>query len=136
MRMTIYLPDDLAAMVKEHDDLNVSAVCQEALRAELFRRQAMHAISNGMQRYIVYIAKTDSQAAFVGKEVNYDGHRLTAYITQRGRIALYDDDRQELEVFDTFADLVALEGIEETHPALVADVAEAVGEKYVRELDI
>jgi post-segregation antitoxin (ccd killing protein) len=38
MRVTIYLPDELAAEVKA-SELNVSAVCQEALREALVSRE-------------------------------------------------------------------------------------------------
>jgi hypothetical protein len=41
MKMTIYLPDDLAKQVKKHTDLNVSAVCQGALRRELTHRDEL-----------------------------------------------------------------------------------------------
>jgi predicted transcriptional regulator len=45
MRVDIYVPDDLAAQVDElrrRHDLNVSAVCQQALRHEVERRNADH----------------------------------------------------------------------------------------------
>jgi hypothetical protein len=37
MRMNIYVPDDLAEQVKQIGDINVSAVCQAALREEVAR---------------------------------------------------------------------------------------------------
>lgn len=43
--MTIYLPDDLAGDVTGHDNLNVSAVCQAALRAELDKRGQRHDVT-------------------------------------------------------------------------------------------
>jgi hypothetical protein len=74
--------------------------------------------------------------AFVGNAVHYAERHLTAYSTQRGRIALYDDDRQPLDVFDSFDAMLASEGMKDAYPALVADVAEVLGEKYLPELDI
>jgi len=34
-RVNVYIPDDLAEALAERDDLNVSAICQRALRAEV-----------------------------------------------------------------------------------------------------
>lgn len=143
MRMTIYVPDDLAAMVKEHDDLNVSAVCQEALRAELTRRQAQSELGDGMKRHEVYIERRGgvdldegAEVAFVGRELYFDGRDLTAYLTKRGRIAIHHDDEQSLYEFDSFADLVSDDVWELSHPALVSAVAQQLGEKHVIELDI
>jgi len=36
--MTVYLPDDLAAEIRELADANISSICQGALRAELDRK--------------------------------------------------------------------------------------------------
>jgi hypothetical protein len=41
MKMNIYLPDDLHERVKAVEDLNVSAICQAALEAELLRRSGL-----------------------------------------------------------------------------------------------
>jgi post-segregation antitoxin (ccd killing protein) len=143
MRMTIYVPDDLAAMVKEHDDLNISAVCQEALRVELSRREASAKLGEGMKRHVVYIERRGSvdldggiEVGFVGKEVDDDGRNRTAYITRRGRIAIYNHDEQSLYEFDSFADLVRDEVWELSYPVMVSSIAEALGEKHVIELDI
>ena len=71
MRITVYLPDDLAKRVKEHADLNVSAVCQDALRRELARRAELERLDEGMERVKVYIDRLESDAAFVGRELAY-----------------------------------------------------------------
>jgi hypothetical protein len=69
------------------------------------------------------------------------GRHCTAYLTKRHRIAIYHDDAQQLYQFDTFADLTApRSGWSETGDvetaALIAAVADALGEEHVTELDI
>src|SRR5438046_1398006 len=56
MKMTIYLPDALAAEVKAGlTDTNISAVCQAALRVELEREKAVEKIdADGYQRVVLY----------------------------------------------------------------------------------
>jgi hypothetical protein len=134
--MTIYVPDDLATMVKEHADLNVSAVCQEALRHELARREALAKLGEGMERHEFTIERRNGKVfdamldvAFVGKQVYADGE-VFAYVTKRGRIAIYDDRTQALDDYDEFAVMGP-----RNHQVLAA-VADALGEKYTLELDI
>ena len=81
--MTIYLPDDLAETVKEHDDLNVSAVCQDALRRELARREEIAKLDSGMERVVVYVEEPyESDVAFVGKLLHHsDREDSAAYLT-------------------------------------------------------
>ena len=134
--MTIYVPDDLATMVKEYADLNVSAVCQEALRVELNRREARAKLAEGMERHEFTIQRRGHEAldvpldvAFVGKQVYTDGE-VSAYVTKRGRIAIYDDRTQALDDYDDFALMVA------PNEEVLAAVAEALGEEYVLHLNI
>ncbi len=136
--MTIYVPEDLAELVKGYDDLNVSAVCQAALRQELARREELATLDKGMKRVEVFVDRLGSDVAFVGKEV-YRSNKLPeryAYITKRHRIAIYDPDAQELYQFDTFDELADDEAWKHNDGELVAAVAAAVGEKHVMELDI
>jgi hypothetical protein len=137
MRMTIYMPDDLAAMVKEHSDLNVSAVCQEALRRELARREEFAKLDKGMERVVVYDSGREAEVAFVGRELfhSYSLPEETAYLTKRHRIAVYSHSSQILFDFDSFEDLQADEGWKDSSE-LVAGVAQALGEDHVIELDI
>jgi hypothetical protein len=129
--MTIYLPDDLAAQVKEHPDLNASAVCQDALRHELARRAEVAKLTKGMERIVVQLES--GEAAFTGTSLPSDHSDMAVYLTKRQRIAVYDEDRQDLGQYDTFDEFAeAFDGL----PELVADVAAAVGENYVIELDI
>lgn len=129
--MTIYLPDDLAAQVKEHPDLNASAVCQDALRHELARRAEVAKLTKGMERIVVRIES--GEAAFTGTSLPSDHSDMAVYLTKRQRIAVYDEARQDLGQYDTFHEFAdAFDGL----PELVADVAAALGENYVIELDI
>jgi post-segregation antitoxin (ccd killing protein) len=138
MRMTVYLPDDLAKMVKEHTDLNVSAVCQEALRRELTRRAELAKLDEDMERVQVFDDWLGSDVAFVGKQLAYMDRpaELTAYLTRRHRIAIYNHEAQSLYQFDSFDELVADPAWRDGNPMLLAAVAAALGEEHVIELDI
>ena len=149
--MTIYLPDDLAEQVKKHDDLNVSAVCQDALRRELARREQLAGLEKGMERQIVRAYANTSQipgmeiplgnhreVAFIGKEIAGDitgRQRWRAYLTKRHQIAMWDEEDDGLMVFSSLEDL-QLSGWSDARPDVVAEVAEALGEDYTIELDI
>jgi hypothetical protein len=61
---------------------------------------------------------------------------LTAYLTRRHRIAIYNDAAQDLVQFDSFDDLAADQGRRDADPELVGAVAAALGEEFVIELDI
>jgi len=133
--MTIYLPDDLAETVKEHDDLNVSAVCQDALRRELARREEIAKLDSGMERVVVYVEEPyESDVAFVGKLLHHSYREdSAAYLTRRHHIAVYHERQQKLYQYDTFDDL--RDDVEDDSE-LLAGVAAALGEKHVVELDI
>lgn len=137
MRMNIYVPDDLGEKVKQHDDINVSAVCQEALRSALDNRAALAKLVEGMGRVTLYI-EDRGESAFVGKLVHSDDRgNVSIYITKKHRIAIYDESKQRLYEYDGFAEMEEewSRAIDVDHAALSA-VAEALGEKYVTELDI
>ena len=138
MKFTIYVPDDLAEMVREQADFNVSAVCQEALRRELARQEEFAQLDKGMKRVVVYDDQRGADVAFVGRELYWSGRipEETAYLTRRHRIAIYSHSSQTLYEFDSFEDLEADEGWRDGSPELVAAVAKALGEEHVIELDI
>lgn len=138
MKMTIYLPEDLAEMVKQYSDLNVSAVCQEALRGELARREEMAKLDKGMERQVVYLDRLGGEVAFTGKELYYSGRapEQWVYLTRRHRIAIYNGDAQALYEFDSFDDLASEPGWRDGEPELMVAVADALGEKHLVELDI
>ena len=56
-----------------------------------------------------------------------------AWLTPKGTIAVYDHREQELYTYDEYDAFADDEGVDER---LRADVADALGEKYVEELDI
>jgi hypothetical protein len=148
MKLTVYVPDDLADLMKDQDDLNVSAVCQAALRRELTQREELAKLDKGMKRVVVYLETLDGHecgrdVAFTGKELYYNNGRapeLTAYLTKGHRIAIHDNNAQDLCYFESFDDLASTEANEVWQfgegALLVAGVAEALGEKHVIELDI
>ena len=137
--MTIYLPNDLASRVKEHADLNVSAVCQLALGRELARREKLTNLDEGMERVQVFVEHLGNDVAFVGKELYSADHPwggLTAYLTRRHRIAIYNDATQNLTQYDSFDDFTADPDWLREDPELVGAVAAALGQEFVIELDI
>lgn len=137
--MTIYVPDDLAADVKtELGDSNVSAICQDALRAELDRVRARAKITEeGFARVEAYDSKRDREIAFQGREIGYASHwDQTAYLTPKGAIAVYSAERGELWTYTDYQEFLG-DPDEPNHPdEMIAQVADALGEKYVEELDI
>jgi post-segregation antitoxin (ccd killing protein) len=134
MKMTIYLPDDLAEKVKGHEDLNVSSICQAALRAELNHREALANLGDGMERVELYDEGHGRDVAFYGKSVAYEQHtEQEAYLTKRKRIAVVDPNHLGLHDFDTFEEFA--EEYSEM-PRFVSDVAAAIGKPHVTLLDI
>ncbi len=137
MKMTIYVPDDLAAEVKDKlGDTNVSAVCQAALRDELSRQKARAEVTEeGFKRVEVFL---DEQAggdylAFQGREIGYSEYKdQTAYLTPKGAIAVYASDDQRLHIYEGYNAFL------DSNPPneLAEGVAESLGEKYVKVLDI
>ena len=70
MKVTIYLPDALAAEVKAGlTDTNISAVCQAALRAELEREKAMDENDADGYRRLVLYDKAEHDIAFQGRKI-------------------------------------------------------------------
>lgn len=131
VRTTIHLPDDLAEQAKAAG-INVSGVCQDALRRELKMIETMQETSR------VRVVRDDRTVEFEGKEVAYDRHEeVTYYVTAKGAIAVYDHGDQKLQVYDDFEGLAetVADPREETSEALQM-VALAVGADYVEFLDI
>lgn len=148
--MTIYLPDELAEEVKAHNDLNVSAVCQEALRRELATRAALAVHDAEMKKIKISAEPADHSheardLVFTGKSVavlyGHGRHDDTvAYLTKGHRLLVEADGQYWIfDDFDDFANTWAEpggSGLEPANAAFVADVAEAIGEEHVLELDI
>jgi len=134
VRLTIYLPDALAAEVKAGlSETNISAVCQAALRAELEREKAMEKIdADGYKRVKLYDGKREHDIAFRGRKIG-SSQSADAWLTPKGTIAVYDRREQELYTYDEYGAFEDDEGID---ARLRAEVADALGAKYVEELDI
>jgi hypothetical protein len=135
MKMTIYVPDELAAEIKDKlGDANVSAICQDALRAEIARKEARAALGpKDFERIEVYDSEKGADVAFRGRKVGRDwDFEAVAYLTPKGAIAVYEEKPQTLYVYGDYRALAA----ENWSPGFIAQVAEATGEKYVEELDI
>ncbi len=151
MNVPIQLPDDLAETVKAQTDLDVSAVCEDALRRELSRRATLAQLDKDMERHVFRVSRKNSsipgmdlrdetsrEVAFIGKEIASLTWATTqpwiAYLTRKHQIALWDDDGG-LMVFSSFAELKS-SAWSDSRQGVVAEVAKALGEDYVTELDI
>ena len=140
VRLTIYLPDSLAAEVRAGlTETNISAVCQAALRVELERERAMEKIdAGGYQRVQLYDGKQEHDIAFRGRKIGSSA-KADAWLTPKGTIAVYDRREQELWTYDGYEAFEADYGpFSDDGPdnSLREQVAEALGAKYVEELDI
>lgn len=135
MKMTIYVPDGLAAEVKDRlGTANISAICQAALQNELERAKARAQVATEEFRRIeVFDGKHGHHVAFQGREIGCaDEKKLTAYLTSKGKIAVYSQEDEELLVFDDY-----MQFDERLWPVpLNMAVTLSLGEKYVEELDI
>jgi hypothetical protein len=132
--VTIHLPDAPAAEVNARPtDTNISAACQPALRAELEREKAMEKTdADGYQRVKFYDGKREHDIAFWGRKIG-SSQKADAWLTPKGTIAVYDHREQELYTYDEYGAFEDDEGIDD---GLRAEVADALGKKYVEELDI
>lgn len=130
--ITVYLPDELGKWAKE-SGLGLSRMLRDAVEDEKARREAYAKVAaEGFSRHEVYDSRRGRDVAFQGREIGYSEYReRTAYLTPKEAIAVYLADREELWVYDTFSEFA-----EGDPDDLVAQVAEALGEKYVEELDI
>jgi hypothetical protein len=79
------------------------------------------------------LASEDQTVALPSSASVGSSQKAGAWVTPKGTIAVYDHREQELyayDEYDAFADDEDVEG------RLRADVADALGEKYMEELDI
>jgi hypothetical protein len=107
--MTIYLPDELHERVKSDPKLNVSAVCQQALEAELAHRAHLARLGNDMERIIVDVESDVGDAgivkkAFTGRWLTED-HDYVAYLTRHERIVIVDP-YQRWRLYDSLDQLL------------------------------
>jgi post-segregation antitoxin (ccd killing protein) len=141
VKITIYVPDDLAEKVKDKlGDSNISAICQAALRDELRREKALAKITEeGFQRVEVYDRDRGRDVAFQGRSIarSHDADQK-AWLTAKGAIAVYDASDELLWDFANFDHLIDTLATMQTDFArdLILQIADALGEKYAEELDI
>lgn len=130
--MNIYLPDDLATDVKtELGEANISGIAQQALRAELARKQAV--AEGGFERVEATNHRGD-RVAFRGRFIVEDDHGVAAYMTPKAAIALIDHN-ERLHTYDDW-DSFAEDMADDSDQDFVQAVAEAMGQDYVPVLDI
>ena len=142
--MNIYVPDELAAEVKETlGDKNVSAICQDALRAELKRAQAeldraqarAKVTAEGFERVATYDPTRERDVAFQGRSIGTDPEDgVEAYLTPKGSIAVVDHNDDHLHgIYASFGRLATAGYAYD----FIAEVADSLGEEPpVQELDI
>lgn len=138
MKMSVYLPDHLHERVKAADGLNVSAVLQQALEAELERREHLDKLDEGMGEIELVVERVGNQSYDAARTVVFNATPVPtdvgeAYITEQGRIAVHDAPSAALWVYN---DLDELEADLEGNNELLVDVAEALGESRPIRLDI
>ena len=134
MNVTIYLPNEVGKWAKEQD-LPLSRMLREAVKSEKRRREAHASVAaEGFTRVEVYDNERERDVAFQGRRIgsSYD-FEADAYLSPKEAIAVYDAMEHTLYVYDTYAQLAEDKGVPQD---LVAEVAEALGERYVEELDI
>jgi post-segregation antitoxin (ccd killing protein) len=153
LRTSLYLPDDLAAKVRELD-ISISAVAQTALRDEVERLTTIQEIqAEGMENIMIGVGVDDEgQVGFIGRWLVHpdpaeswstrsssdSGAYYGVALTRRGRIAIYAvtrvDQRWAATLRD-FDDLNAAEAgglpIDITHRA-----SKELGKQRVTWLDI
>jgi hypothetical protein len=138
--ITIYLPDDLGKWAKDQE-LNLSRMLRDAVGAEKERHDARAKIgAEGFERIEVYDAGKERDVAFQGRLIGSDGDAVqAAYLTRKGTIVVTDDEGN-FATFDSWDELAndAWGAVVRGWPseALIAEIAGALGEKYVEELDI
>jgi post-segregation antitoxin (ccd killing protein) len=93
-RTTITMDDHLSDQAKEYG-INVSAVCREALEAELKAAKAVTKAGDGFEKILALREHRDSdeveQVSFIGRLV-HSGQGGAYYITKGGSVAVVDDD--------------------------------------------
>jgi hypothetical protein len=138
MDVTCYLPDEVGKWAKEND-LGLSRLLRAAVEEEKQRREARAGISeHGFERVEVYDDQKERDVAFRGREIarDYDTGQA-AYLTEGGAIVVTDQGM--FSTFDAWDDLAGQDERDtRARPpeALMMQIADALGERYVEELDI
>ena len=95
--------------------------------------------ADGYQRVVRNDGTREHDRAFMGRKVG-SSRQADAWLTPKGTIAVYDHREQELWTYDEYEAFQAAHGAfeddERRDNILLERVAEALGAKYVEELDI
>ena len=134
MKMTVYLPDDLHERVKAQPDLNVSAVCQQALSRELDRLGYLDRLDHG-EWLDVTLDTAAGRVVFTGQLLATEDYSEypAVYLTSRHRYAVVVAERGEEAVYD-FDSLD--EALKDLPVQVIADARRAVGDDTPIRLDI
>ena len=139
MMVNICLPDDLAAAVMvELGEASISGIAQNALRAELARARGLQVLADEYGFHRVEVVEGGDDVAFQGRKIGGTDD-LAAYLTPKGHIAVVG--QRENRLLDVYDELQAFiddygNGDRPGTREMVREVAEAVGVKSGRELDI
>jgi hypothetical protein len=95
MRVNIHLPDELHRQLKEHADVNVSAICRAALERELRIQVAAARAPAGFGLTAARLARTKAGKAAKdydeGREIGSDWARSTATWDELSKVAALAD---------------------------------------------
>ena len=134
-KITVYLPDDLAARVREAD-ISPSPLVQRCLEAELARREGATESADALAPIEIWASINGrgepTRKRFRGRVIAEDAH-VTVYATAKSQIAVVDEKKDALYVYPTLDDLA---GAMAAKPDLVAQAFAALGEDFVEELNI
>jgi post-segregation antitoxin (ccd killing protein) len=139
VRTQIYLPDELAEKMKAANILNVSSICQTALKIELKRLKRLAQLEKDFHDVQVATDNADGSyrgtVEFIGKLLVSDDNDTDVYFTGRHRLALvgpWNQGDRVLRDYDTWQDAIA-EGEDEM---LLSRASEELGVPRVVRLDI
>jgi post-segregation antitoxin (ccd killing protein) len=147
VKVQIYLPDELGEQVKAKEELNVSAICQTALAAELDRLDRLAGLSEGFEDVEV---ETMDEGNY-GPTVVFTGRLLATrewgpdrttdvYLTGRKRIAIVRKDGfgDNVDDFDSIDDAIDDANADDAKyvEMLLSEAAAELGEHRPVRLDI
>ena len=138
MRLTIEISDELAlTLQRDHPDLDVDAVCEQALRDALRRHDTAERLEQGPDhRIVLYDGDAGRDVSFQGRDLGLENMRMAAFLTAHGRLAIYDRGAEALHVFDDFDQVANDPGWRDTEQEVLAEIAAKLGEPGIDHLDI
>ena len=109
------------------------------MHKSVYTREQTKIDADGYQRVKLYDGKQEHDIAFRGRKIGSSA-KADAWLTPKGTIAVYDRREQELWTYDEYEAFQAAHGAFEDDEgldnSLREQLAEALGAKYVEELDI